>query len=349
MSGSLSSAIWACECIARKVAGVEIAKALDPLDEEDFITISVRLAASLRGAAKGAEADALRAAIQHLDVDWPRLSGAQRDRVIAAAREEVRALRAAEAKIEDVISRVGDSTYTRTRANVIRRDGLDIVKEPTKADKKIAKLLRRSQMVYVKDEFGKRADMFDKQAKTIVASGLERGLGRDDIAEELGTKLKESQVHRAEHYWQIVANDFANKTRTTSQIFAYSDAGIERYQFSAVMDEVTTSVCRMLNGKTFSVGTARSQLQDALSLDDPEDIKDARPWVRRGRGDGGEDILYYKRGGARHVVAEILSSGEGARDVAGTFKQRMSDSQLESDGINTPPLHGRCRSTLIAV
>src|SRR5581483_6879614 len=94
----------AAEEILSKVYEVDVvAKALDPLDAGDFLVIVRRLSGALAGVSRAAEADALRDALETLDVDWSSLSEERRDAVIRAAKE---ALGAAPAKVLPVVDHV---------------------------------------------------------------------------------------------------------------------------------------------------------------------------------------------------------------------------------------------------
>lgn len=333
MSYRLAS--WALERMAEQL-GVPLSKALDPLDPDDFITISARLAASLRGATRGTEAAALKAAIDKLDVNWKKLTAAQRSRIVDASRAEIGKAVSAAKEAEKVLE--GSRIVPATRASAVRRFGLEIRPEPAAGDKVTARLLRSSQMVYIKDEYGQRADAWDKRARSIVASGIERGLGPDDISGELSTKLSEYQISRSKEYWNLIANDFANKSRTATQINAFDEAGIETYTWVAVGDEVTCPVCRMMDGKTWSVRVVKAQLEEALVLEDAEFIKDARPWIREGV-ENGKNILYFDQEGERRRVADVSTDGK--------IRQRMSDRDMLDAGVTLPPIHGRDRCTIV--
>ncbi len=336
--------IFAAEQIAKSI-GYPIEKALDPLDPDDFITISVRLARALRGAAIGLEGEALKVAIQTLDVDWSVISEARRDAVIAAARAEVLGLaETVTPLVEPVLFSSASSLVPLTRAAAISRFDLAVGSSGA-ADwvKGIVGDLRDSQMVYIKDAYGQRADRFDKVARDVVASGMERGLGRDDIAEELSNQLTPLGVERGTNYLNLVATDFANKSRTISQLNTFTEAGIEMYIYDAVLDEATSEICRLLHGRTFSVAKAAKRMNAALSLRNPEDIRNAMPWVQA---DGNK--LYFNRGETRHDVATVHEAGEGEKDKIGKYGNVMSRAALEKAGVVVPPRHGHCRSNLLA-
>jgi len=337
----------AVEGLLLDLFGVRVTKALNPLDAGDFITISLRLSSALRGATAGAEGKALRSAIETLDVDWPALTDAGRERIIGAARAEVEGMAKTVApKAGVVLDTAAARIIPTTRKASIDRFKLDIPGKLSDFDNEASSLLRASQMVYIKDQYGQRADVFDSIAKDIVASGLERGLGRDDISGELATTLAEHEIQRSKSYWSIVSTDFANKARTATQLHAFGEAGIKRYRFDAILDEATSDICRLLHGRVFSVKAAGERTYRAMTLTDPEQVKDERPWVQSGKDDDGNSILYFERGGRRHGVAQVDRSAEGERDTIGSYSRALSNKALEAAGVTVPPLHGHCRSTI---
>ena len=341
---------FAVEEIAKRY-GVEVSKALNPLDPGDFVTIAVRLSAALRSAAAGTEAVAIRSALETLDVDWPNLSAPARDKIINAAKSEISALATTVPRLTTpVFEKSAISLVNRTRlATVAQFQFGRQLRNEAPIDQQTVENLPINQTVYIKDQYGVRSDRLDQIARDTVASGLERGLGRDDISGELGTALKSSGVLRTGSYWNLIASDFANKGRTTTQLNTFERAEIELYMFDAIMDEATSDICRLLHGQTFSVAKAAKRMNKALSMRDPENIKSVMPWVQTGTDGDGNQILYYDDGSGRTVVANVDRSGIGSSDRMGSYSNVMSRKQLEASGLPVPPRHGHCRSTLTAV
>lgn len=343
------SGSWAAEQLAKRF-GINISKALDPLDPSDFVLICVRLGRALSGAAYGLEGDALRGAIETLDVDWPNITEAARDRVISAARGEVAGLASrVPGVVEPIFAASAVTMVTNTRISVVNNFDLATqLKHESPIDTDTIANVVTSQMVYVKDQYGTRADGIDAAAKEIVASGLERGLGRDDISEELSKRLGDMGVTRTDDYWKLIASDFANKGRTSTQLNTFERAEIDRFMFDAVMDQATSEICRFLNGRVFSVEKAAKRMRHSMTLTDPEEIRNVRPWVQSGASANGDPVLYFNRGGDRHTVAHVDQAGEGQLDRAGKYSKEMTNKELEAAGVNVPPLHSHCRSCIVA-
>ena len=339
----------AAEGILRAVYRANVEKVLDPLDQHDFMAIVRRLRSALRGVAEPAEADALRRALERLDVDWPHLTPAARGQVISAAKQ---ALRSVEdqvlPQVDQLFEAEAEKVVSRSRQSAVRRFGLHIGADMTHTDRRIARFAQESQAGFVRDEYGRRREDFSQRARTLVAAGVERGLGRDDITAELSSALSAEGFNRNQNYWEVVAMVFANRARTFTQVAAFDEAGVERYRFDAVLDEVTSEVCRFLHGKVFTVASALDRFKQAERLRDPERVREIQPFIQVGADDDGNQVLFYERNGRRRAVAQVDEPGIGGRDEVGRYSRELSPSQLEAAGVSVPPLHGRCRSTIVA-
>lgn len=350
MRGALySEAADAADEILRDVYRLDVAKALDPLDARDFLVIVERLARALTGVSREAEAAALRKALATLDVDWPSLSAVARDRVVRAAREAIGGVAAQVLpRVEQVFEVEAKNVVARARATTVRRFGLDIGASTTQTDARIAAFVRQSEANFVRDQYGRRQDELGQRARDIVAAGLEHGLGRDDIAADLAAQLA-PVVSRGKPYWETVAMSFANRGRTYTQLAAFDEADIERFRFDAILDAVTSQVCRFMHGREFDVERAMQRLDAVERARDPETITELQPWMQVGADGDGNQVLFYERGGRRRVVAHVDESAVGRDDEVGRYSRALSDEELEAAGVTVPPLHGRCRSTILAI
>ncbi len=347
IDGLCSAAADAADELLRDVYRLDVAKALDPLDARDFLVIVQRLARALTGVSRDAEAAALRRALATLDVDWPNLSAVARDRVIHAARQ------ALDGAVANVLPRVDQifeveapNVVTRARAATVRRFGLRIGASTTRTDERIAAFVRESEGNFIRDQYGRRRDELGQRARDIVASGLEQGLGRDDLAADLAAQLA-PVVSRGKPYWETVAMSFANRGRTYTQLAAFDEADIERFRFEAVLDEVTSQVCRFMHGREFSVERAMQRFDAVEQAGDPERIANIQPWMRVGADGDGNQVLFYERGGRRRVVAQVDEPAVGQVDQVGRYSRALTNDELEAAGVTVPPLHGRCRSTIV--
>lgn len=326
--------------------GIVLEKAIDPLTTRGYTTIVGQLQASLVKATRGAEDRAIRAAINKLDVDWVNMSAAGRDRVVAASKVALdKMIPVNVPKIEKTLAISAKRLLPDVRKRTIDRFGLKgIAPSLTARDKHTEKVIAESGSFFVRDRYGKINDRMGKRARGVVAAGIARGLGSDEITDDLIDAF--GKVGQPESYWGVVSNAFVQRGRTATQMRALDDAGIERYIWESVLDEATSDICRFLHGKSFSVKKANARIDKALSAK-PGSIKDIQPWISMGRKRDGGMAMFAKVGGRRRRVADVRVSAVGRADAIGEYPAAVSDAALEQLGVSAPPAHGNCRSTVV--
>jgi SPP1 gp7 family putative phage head morphogenesis protein len=324
---------------------VPVAKAIDPSTPRGFDAVVARLAAALRRRAGGLEADALTALLRALDVDWPSARPSARRSAIDRARQLAeQVLAGVPARARETVTRAAREVVEATRSDVRRRQRLAIGADLNAVDTRAVAYLGRASELFVRDEYGRRLDAFGDVARRVVAAGLEQGLGRDDIAQDLAAAAERAMVQRSASYWDLVAASWVGEARSMSQISAYAEAGIERYKIVAVLDEHTTDTCRYLDGKVLEVADALRTLGRLEAAEDPLALKSERPWVRERVGDDGRRVI----GVGETELAVVERSGVGVRDDRGEYARAHSSRDLAPAGIGYPPWHGYCRSTTVA-
>lgn len=110
----------------------------------------------------------------------------------------------------------------------------------------------------------------------------------------------------------------------TSRLSAYgftaeaAALGLDEYQISEQLDTRICPVCAEMHGKKFRVSDARSLLDVALRVTDPDDLKQIQPWPKQNK--------------------ETLESIKG-----------MSSAELVAKAWHLPPFHPGCRGLLTRV
>jgi SPP1 gp7 family putative phage head morphogenesis protein len=340
----LQAGAAAADALLRDVYRLEVAKASDPLDPDDFIKITGRLSRRLRKVAHPIEQRARDRAKSALDVDWRGIppdirAGAIADGAGAIADGNEKLL----PQLDAVLKVTAPEIVGDTRKNVVRRYDLSIAADTNERDDRTANYVRTSETMFVRDASGRLVDIFSERARQIVADGLDRGAGRDEISADLAVAL--DHAGRPDAYWDLIATSFSNRARNYTQVHAFDEAAIAAYRWDSVMDQVTSAICRFMNGREFRVDRAVKRIADVMALEDPEAIKDTVPWLQQGKQDG-RDIIYFERGGDRHVVAHVERSDVGVLDGPGKFDEKMTTAELEKAGIQFPPAHARCRATV---
>lgn len=352
-----------CACGASAAAhilsstyGVTVEKATrNPLDPVDFDRIVATLANAISGAVRGKEAAAMTAALNKLDVRWQDMTGTEIDRVIESARKSIATIPSART-IKPVKQRLrveGDVVMRGSRAGEIGRlkasVGSQIGFDLTLGDQRVLDHMVESQSLFVRNEYGRRSAQFSAKARRIVSEQLRAGIGSDGITEILHKEM--SSVGKTKSYWNVVAGTFVNRARTYGQLASYEEAGIPRFIFEAILDEVTTDQCATLHGRVFEVAAGLDRYRQVAESNDPESVIDLQPWIRVGKdpNTGGKIMFTQNRGGGRQIVGEIVESRVGKLDSVGKQRNVVSTSALQDViGAFMPPLHGRCRSTIVA-
>jgi hypothetical protein len=145
---------------------------------------------------------------------------------------------------------------------------------------------------------------------------------------------------------------FANRARTHEQLVSYKDAKIGAYVWESVMDERTTDICRFMDGKRFFVDKALKkygQAEQRVKTDGARGVKDTQPWVTTTRNpETGKKEMVVRTSKGEERIATIEESGFGEDDKVGTYSNEAPLDRLEAMGVSTPPVHGLCRSTIVA-
>lgn len=282
--------------------------------------------------------------------DWVKLSPGKRSSEIRTAADRWLGIRDdLPGKIGAVVRAEGPTIVGNAKEATKARYGLKIDPHLNAVDARTVEAAAKHQALFVRDEMGRRSERFSEVARSVVAKGLEDGLDRYAIGDRLGAALNATAAARSTSYWRLIASVFSARARTYGQLSGFDEAGIESFSFEAVLDEVTSEVCRFMHGRTFSTAKALDRFNEAEASEDPEAVKDLQPWASTGKTEEGKVALFFSVGGEKRAIAEVLSPGAGQHDLVGKYRAKMSDAGLEEAGLSTPPLHGHCRSTIVPI
>lgn len=332
--------------IARLLFGARlpVAKRVEPnpITQEGFAALLHSLSlAMLHGIAPTEEAAMLRA-IQGLDVNWATLTEAQRDRAIARAMGAIAGVpRIVGPKVGEVLKAKGKTIVESTKAATRDKYGLAINPSFDAVDAAVVSHAATSQAFYIRNEYGKRVDVYSELARQIVADGLEKGLDRYQIGKTLKGVLAGTSADRSEAYFRMIASVFAARSRAYATATSFEEAGITTSTLSAVVDEATCDACRFMDGKTVTTRSILSGFERVAASENPEDVREIQPFTALGRDDDGA-YLYVKKGGQRVQLARIDESGVGKLDAKGSYSGALDQKGLEQTGATTP-LHPACR------
>ncbi|MBI4972933.1 MAG: hypothetical protein HZC16_03845 [Candidatus Omnitrophica bacterium] len=167
-------------------------------------------------------------------------------------------------------------------------------------------------------------DDVTERAKGIILDTITESKGalsRREVAAMLKEKM--SEIIAQKGYWEVVASQVLNNARSYASLNLYNEAQIREFEICAVGDERTSAICRFLDGKMLSVEMALSRLSkydEARSIDD---VKSVVPW--------------------------LTASVDGMKIGEKILSENMSGKDLQCYGVNAPPYHAKCRTTVLAV
>ncbi len=320
-------------------------KPANPLSRRGLAQRIRALTRSLRRAISRKEREALKAAIKELrGVDWISISAAARAQAIVRAAAHTFAVGADAAPIVEKVIR--DHVGKMMRGSARAAGPPRFVPTFDAVDETIIEQAALSQAAFVRDEFGRRAEVLSRTARGIVGKGIREGLDPKTIGSDLSRILGKQGVGRSRAYWESVASIHMVRARSYGQLKAFDAAGIKRFQVSAILDEVTTVQCRFMHGQVFEVQNGLDTYA-AVASAGPESVVELQPFLQFGKlkdEDGelfGDNVVYYKQEEQRIQVAGVTENAFGKKDERGKFSGAMDETALAEAGIQTPPFHGR--------
>ena len=176
--------------------------------------------------------------------------------------------------------------------------------------------------VFIGDHY---KDDVTKKVESIIRKGIEEeegALDRKRIARKLKREMKEEGIVEQKNYFQIVTSQVLNVSRSYSNLRFYEDSEIQQYEIVSVLDERTSDICKYMNGKIFNVSKSISKYSEYDNATNIDEVKNVNPWLKSDK----DGIVYYK--------------GTALNDV-------MTGSNLQEIGINMPPYHALCRTTVV--
>ena len=174
------------------------------------------------------------------------------------------------------------------------------------ADRRAIDTLTRHNCFWLGEHYGEH---IGPKISELSRQALQNGIGRKALAAEMKRVLG-GVAPEDYRYWDVASSAALVRARSFGKIAGFEEAGITEYEVLAMGDERMCPICREMHGRMFSVFEARGVIDSVLSLDDPEDFKDAMPWLK-------------------------------APPVG------IPSSKLAHAGQGLPPYHGRCRCTVI--
>ena len=173
-------------------------------------------------------------------------------------------------------------------------------------DSNAVRILSKHNCFWLGEHYGK--DVGPKIAE-LAEAAVRDGTGSKQLAADIKEALG-GKAGKDYKYWDVAASAALVRSRSFGCISGMSEAEISEYEILAMGDERMCKTCGSMNGRVFSVSSAMDKINSVLSIEDPEEFKNAMPW--------------------------------------GNFDPKSSNDTLMTQGRAIPPFHGRCRCVVIA-
>ena len=246
-----------------------------------------------------------REALAGLD-DVLEAAGGDVDAVVAALGEEFKGIGKV---LEPLVSDKVGVAYDTERVAVMRSGAISEAASFDVVDVAAKEWLDKDTVYWVDNAYDR---VIGKRVATVVSDvAVEQGLGTRAAAQALREQLPPELLGKKPRgYFEVVASSATTRARTFGAIASFEQANIASAQYISVLDQVTSRICRELDGRVYRVEVLTELRDRMLEADSPEAAKEIMPWVP-------------------------ASSLQG-----------KATEQLEAEGAIVPPAHGRCRSSL---
>lgn len=200
----------------------------------------------------------------------------------------------------------------------------------TAMDTNIVNQLVNLTMISIGDHFPKT--LKPTVTKKIIEGVHGRGLNKAQASDFLKTELtkvlgstnqtvppaiRKLGQERTNAYFKGLVDTNGNFARNFSQTTAMDEAEIAQYEVVAIMDNLTSQICRQMDGRVFELRYAVQHRNDVLEMENVEQLKEYAPW--------------------RDSVSEI-----GVKP--GSKNTPKAQEVLAANGMAMPPYHFRCRT-----
>ncbi|MCP4573231.1 MAG: hypothetical protein GY838_12830 [bacterium] len=340
---------------AGSVARLVKAKDSDPYDPREFDALVDALARDLNREAVPAFKKTVEKAITSSRIDWASATPRQVHGFSTRLAKKLDASAAAVYRsVGPGLAKTAVGMATSARSSFVKKHNLRVDRAIELKDKAAVTRAAATNAHYIRNfASGQMSESLSSQARDIIQTGINKGESSRVIGKELHRRLSDAAEAQTEAYFRMVASTVQTRAREYSSLRSMQDAGIQVYEWSSVLDEATTEICRWLDGKQFSVDASLERYAAADALEDPTDIKHTMPWFYekkiQGGSHGGKTGIFMQQAGGLQRVAVVEKSGRGQRDEIGKYSNAKSVKGLQGNGFSPPPAHGGCRSTAIPV
>lgn len=209
------------------------------------------------------------------------------------------------------------------------------------ADEKALEQLGANQTLWLRDNLGSVVTPVAVQDKIVESATklVESGAAAAAIGQKLRSEMESAfgvgmWEGKSLGYWQGVVDYAATSAAVAGQFAEMQAIGWTRYEIVNPMDERTTPICQMMNGKTALV-------EDAVALQAKMDAIPGTVGTGGAAIDAMKEIKPFASGGKSSAITSEVGGikASGAQDLT-----PAQSKDLAAAGFAFPPFHFRCRS-----
>lgn len=189
--------------------------------------------------------------------------------------------------------------------------------------------LGRDQVWYIGDFY---QDAMSKRMREITTNIiLNQGLSRDEAARQIKDamsrefgigggpghiiQLPTGWTGTPDGYFKMMASTIHDRAANLGRVVTFTEAGVSTYRIDAVLDERTSDICKVMDGKTFDIKYAQDYAQRYYSATDKDEVEKVVMW----------------------------------RDAKDIRPIANDEAALAKAGMALPPYHGSCRTVVVAI
>jgi len=181
--------------------------------------------------------------------------------------------------VEGETYKIFNGAYRRGKTDIYHRFKMENVIDWDAFDKHAINWLDKHHLYWIGGYYNKT---ISGKIGRAIGEGMKEGLGRQAIGERLKDFFQKYPgiSNKPDVYWTGLAANGMNRARNFGMIKGYQELGIEYLEVLAVMDERTSEICKMMNGRIIPVANAAGQRDAMMAAESPEDIKTISPWLK---------------------------------------------------------------------
>lgn len=142
-------------------------------------------------------------------------------------------------------------------------------------DKEAAAILAQQNLFWIGGYYGSTLkSKFDE----LTAGYFNSNKTLQEVADDF-LKSFNKYTNQGDQYFYDLAEHQTNTVRELGKVNGLVQAEIKYYEIRAVIDDRTSDICIRLNGTVFPTERAVEYRDNILSLNNPDDIKEASPWL----------------------------------------------------------------------